>query len=173
MALPSSGPLSLADIQTEFGGSNPIGMNEYYAGGAYVPSGTIGTYGAVPTSGTISIRNFYGTQKFSISGGSTSVSGSDTRLGAGSKTVTTSSASAGTIVGGTAPFSYLWEYVSGDTFSPNTSTSSSTTFSKNMTVSVGQTVTNTGVYRCRVTDSASNVIYGPNCTVETTLTETS
>jgi hypothetical protein len=173
MALPSSGPLSLADIQGEFGGSNPISLSEYYAGGGLVPSGTTGTYGAVPSSGTISIQNFYGTQKFSISGGSTFVDGSDTRLGAGSKTVTTSSASAGTIVGGTAPFSYLWEYVSGDTFSPNTSTSSSTTFSKNMTVSIGQTVTNTGVYRCRVTDSASNVIYGPNCTVETTLTETS
>lgn len=61
MALPSSGPLSLANIQTEFGGSNPIGMNEYYAGGAYVPAGTTGTYGAVPSSGAISIQNFYGT----------------------------------------------------------------------------------------------------------------
>jgi len=63
MALPSSGPLSLADIQTEFGGSNPISLSEYYAGGTYVPAGTSGTYGAVPSSGAISIRNFYGTQR--------------------------------------------------------------------------------------------------------------
>jgi hypothetical protein len=63
MALPSSGPLSLDDIQTEFGGSNPISLDEYYAGGAYVPAGTSGTYGAVPSSGTISIQNFYGTSK--------------------------------------------------------------------------------------------------------------
>ena len=63
MALPTSGPLSLADIQTEFGGSNPISLSEYYAGGTYVPAGTSGTYGAVPTSGEISLRNFYGTQK--------------------------------------------------------------------------------------------------------------
>jgi hypothetical protein len=63
MALPSSGPLTLANIQTEFGGSNPISLNEYYAGGANVPAGTSGTYGAVPSSGTISIRNFYGTSK--------------------------------------------------------------------------------------------------------------
>ena len=63
MALPSSGALSLANIQTEFGGSNPISLNEYYAGGAYVPAGTSGTYGAVPSSGAISIRNFYGTSK--------------------------------------------------------------------------------------------------------------
>lgn len=61
MALPSSGPLSLVDIQTEFGGANPISLSEYYAGGAYVPAGTTGTYGAVPSSGEISIRNFYGT----------------------------------------------------------------------------------------------------------------
>lgn len=61
MTLPTSGPLTLANIQTEFGGANPISLSEYYAGGAYVPSGTTGTYGAVPTSGTISIRNFYGT----------------------------------------------------------------------------------------------------------------
>lgn len=63
MPLPSSGPLSLSDIQTEFGGTNPISLNEYYAGGANVPAGTSGTYGAVPSSGTISIRNFYGTTK--------------------------------------------------------------------------------------------------------------
>lgn len=61
MTLPTSGPLSLSAIQSEFGGSNPISLSEYYAGGAYVTAGTSGTYGAVPSSGTISIRNFYGT----------------------------------------------------------------------------------------------------------------
>ena len=29
MALQSSGAISLGNIQTEFGGSNPIGLNEY------------------------------------------------------------------------------------------------------------------------------------------------
>ena len=61
MALPASGALSLDDIQTEFGGSNPIGIDEYYAGGAFVPPGTSGTNGPVPSSGTISINNFFGT----------------------------------------------------------------------------------------------------------------
>ena len=70
MALPSSGPLTLADIQTEFGGSNPISLSEYYAGGSYVPAGTSGTYGAVPSTGTISIQNFYGTTAVSITLGS-------------------------------------------------------------------------------------------------------
>ena len=61
MAIPSSGPLTLTDIQTEFGGATPTSLNEYYAGGSYVPSGTSGTYGAVPSSGQISLQNFYGT----------------------------------------------------------------------------------------------------------------
>jgi len=64
MTLPSSGPLSLTDIQTEFGGSNPIGLNEYYAGGGLVPAGTSGTNGAVPSSGQIAISNFYGTASY-------------------------------------------------------------------------------------------------------------
>ena len=108
-----------------------------------------------------------------VTGGSTFVSGADTRIGSGSKTVTTSSASVGTATGGTSPYSYLWQYVSGDTFTPNTSTSSSTTFSKVLVVTLGETTIATGVYQCRVTDSAGAVVYGPECTVEATLTETS
>ena len=40
MTLPSSGTLSLSDLQTEFTGSNPISMSEYYksGGNGYVPS---------------------------------------------------------------------------------------------------------------------------------------
>ena len=40
MTLPSSGTLSLSQIQTEFTGSNPISMSEYYksGGNGYVPS---------------------------------------------------------------------------------------------------------------------------------------
>jgi len=63
MAIPSSGALSLSTIQTEFGGSNPISMSEYYANGAYVLAGTSGTNGAVPSSGQISFSNFYGTEQ--------------------------------------------------------------------------------------------------------------
>lgn len=61
MALPSSGvSLSLAQIQSEFGGSNPISLSEYYFNGTYVTSNNTN----VPTSGaTISISNFYGAVK--------------------------------------------------------------------------------------------------------------
>ena len=38
MAVPNNP--SLSDIQTEFGGSPPISISEYYAGGPLVPSGS-------------------------------------------------------------------------------------------------------------------------------------
>lgn len=38
MALPTSGPLSMSQIRTEFGGSNPVSLSQYYRGGALVPS---------------------------------------------------------------------------------------------------------------------------------------
>lgn len=56
MPLPCpSGQISLADIQNEFGGSNPTSINEYYANGGLVPAGT----GTVPTSGQISFSDFF------------------------------------------------------------------------------------------------------------------
>ena len=62
MPLPTPGvSLSLSQIQGEFGGLNPISLSEYYAGGGLVPPGTTGSNGAVPTNGTISISQFYGT----------------------------------------------------------------------------------------------------------------
>ena len=55
MALQSSGAIKLSEIQTEFGGSNPISMSEYYRNGSYVPSNNTD----VPTSGEISMSDFY------------------------------------------------------------------------------------------------------------------
>jgi hypothetical protein len=61
MTLPLSGPISLGDIQAEFGGTDPIGLKEYYKGGAYVLYTDYAPN--VPTSGPISLRNFYGAKK--------------------------------------------------------------------------------------------------------------
>ncbi len=58
MALPSSGVLTLNDIQTEFGGTNPIDLSDYYRGGGLVPDS--GPNAAIPTSGAISVSDFYG-----------------------------------------------------------------------------------------------------------------
>lgn len=48
MALQSSGPISLNDIATEFGGSTPHSLSEYYGSGG------------APASGPLSIGDFYG-----------------------------------------------------------------------------------------------------------------
>jgi hypothetical protein len=60
MPLQSTGAISLDNIQTEFGGANPIGINEYYLNGIYT-TGTGAT--GIPTSGTISLNDFYGKSK--------------------------------------------------------------------------------------------------------------
>lgn len=49
MALQTSGAISLANVQTEFGGGNPISISEYY-----------GKAAGIPASGTISLSHFYG-----------------------------------------------------------------------------------------------------------------
>ncbi len=72
---PSSGAISFGNVQTEFGGSNPISLSEYYAGGGRVQTGTYN----VPTSGTISMSQMRNKGKASASswtsGGGTSGSG--------------------------------------------------------------------------------------------------
>jgi len=59
MALQSSGAISLANIQTEFGGSSPISLSEYYQNAdpdLVTPNNT-----GIPNTGSaISISDFYG-----------------------------------------------------------------------------------------------------------------
>ena len=50
MAIPSTGSIAMSAIQTEYGGSNPISMSEYYAGGSNTPAGTTGNNGTIPSS---------------------------------------------------------------------------------------------------------------------------
>lgn len=62
MAIVSSGEVKLSDLATEFGGSPPHQMSEYYSGGNNVPSGTKNASNVtIPTSGQISLASsFYG-----------------------------------------------------------------------------------------------------------------
>lgn len=62
MALQSSGIIKLSEIQGEFGGNNPISMQEYYRNGAYVT----GNNPNIPTSGKILMSNFYGTTRLFV-----------------------------------------------------------------------------------------------------------
>lgn len=59
MPLPTSGIITLQDIQAEFGGpTSPSALQNYYRGGAYVPDTTANA--GVPTSGLIGVQDFYG-----------------------------------------------------------------------------------------------------------------
>ena len=64
MALPSSGTISLGDLQGEFGGTNPVYMSEYYRGGGLVPNITANN--AIPLSGVIKLSDFYNSTVVSV-----------------------------------------------------------------------------------------------------------
>jgi len=59
MPIPGPGQaISINSIVTEFGGSAPHAISEYYRGGPLVANAPVNA--AIPTSGTISLSNFYG-----------------------------------------------------------------------------------------------------------------
>lgn len=58
MTIKASGTISLLDIVDEFGGDPPHALTEYYRGGGRVPD--IPQNSLIPTSGTISLIDFYG-----------------------------------------------------------------------------------------------------------------
>ena len=67
MAIPSSGTIRIQQLQTEFGGTNPISLSEYYRNGPYVTANNTG----IPTSGASRLGAFRGTVRqfaFTISG---------------------------------------------------------------------------------------------------------
>jgi hypothetical protein len=61
MPLPSSGPITILQIATEFGGSAPYALGNYYRGGAFVANTPANA--AIPASGAIALSNFYGASK--------------------------------------------------------------------------------------------------------------
>ena len=66
--IPTSGVMRWVDIQNSFGGSNPIGINEYYRNSTYVPTSSINNN--IPTSGQIEATDFRGADGFSGTTGS-------------------------------------------------------------------------------------------------------
>lgn len=167
MTLPSSGPISLQDIANEFGGSHPLSLSNYYAGGPHVPSGTTGTNGPVPTSGPLNLTNFYGTAAYGpFTAASAGAAGSSASGGGAPVTIHVVQdedcdpihvASGGPTSGS---FSYAWTVDSVD---------SGVTMSNLATVSphahfdyfVGaqQTVTKQATMHCLMTDTVSGFSY--------------
>jgi len=163
MVLPT-GAISMADLNVEIGASStaPISLND-----------SLVRITAGVSSGAIAMSDLQGKSYFRITGGTTVAYGTNSRVGAGSVTTTSSIASSGSIVGGVSPYTYLWQYVSGDTFTVLTPSVSSTSFRRSETVTFGQEITRVGVYRCQVTDANGLVTYGPNCTVTLSFSEAS
>jgi hypothetical protein len=60
MTLPT-GQISFSDIQTEFGGSNPISLDEYYKNGTYIKNTDYAP--SLNTSGSISLSQLQGSKK--------------------------------------------------------------------------------------------------------------
>ena len=57
MALPDSGQISISQLRTNFGGSTPDGLAEYYRGGSNVADNAVNA--SVPQSGAVSLSDFY------------------------------------------------------------------------------------------------------------------
>lgn len=83
-----------------------------------------------------------------------------TRIGTcnsvGGNCTATSNIATTTTTGGLEPYTYLWTFVSGDSFTINTATSSSTTFSK--TNAVAGNPSFVGTYKCVVTDDNGHTL---------------
>jgi hypothetical protein len=58
--MPSSGALYFSTLRDTFGGANPVYISHYYRGGSRVPA----TATSVPTSGQISMNQFYGASSY-------------------------------------------------------------------------------------------------------------
>lgn len=124
MPLPSSGPISFSDIQSQFGGSNPISLSEYYRGGAFVTNAPINN--TIPTSGAISVGNFYSTSgrvaiNVTISSNTTNYNAYDNRTGGYIPGVSdlTYTINSGVVIGGSSTgfeaFSVTSSFLSTDT----------------------------------------------------------
>lgn len=163
MTLPTTRPITLGQVCTEFSAPATTHLGAFLRGGAWVPN-TAGNAG-VPTSLPISLGDLLGASAatpLSANVNSTTTTG----LRSGTGLCTTIINTVVTASGGTSPYTYLWQRVSGSASIYATSSASATTkFYANLT-SYPQTLT--GVWRCRVTDAASTIVYCPNVSVSLT-----
>lgn len=94
--LQSSGAISFSQLQSHFGGGNPISISEYYRNGSYVPS----IY-TVTTTTTTTTRQPSSGSNYTVWGGSTGyewrvIGTSSTQIYWGSSTITTSASATAT-----------------------------------------------------------------------------
>lgn len=150
MALPTSGPISLSMIRTEFGVSGTVSMSQLYRGGGIVPNTPANA--AVPTSGTIKVSNLYGATKVSLSVTATDIYNSVFRGSGDPAAIYMSGTTSTTVIGNVGPVTYSWEKVSG---SPSMSISSSTAANPTFSTNVGVNTIEEATWRVTVANSGA------------------
>lgn len=157
MVMPASVPLTMAQLRTEFGGTAGVTkLSAYVRGGALVPNTPRNS--GVPTSVPVRLNQFVGASKLQC----TISPGTLYKNRATPGTATTASCTR-TISGATGATTTLWSRVSGDTgINITSSTSASTTFSGTVNA---MNPLRTAVFKCRVTDTVTNVDSTTNVTV--------
>lgn len=69
-----------------------------------------------------------------------------------------------TVTGGVAPYTYLWQYVSGDVaITPNSPTAATTQFGS---ASVTDGISRFATYNCKVTDNVGNILFSNNVDIQ-------
>lgn len=166
MPLPSSPPIDLLAVYTEFGAPVGTPLTALVRGGAYVPDTP--TNAGVPTAPPIDLLDFLGASAvdpldFTFS--PTSASGSEFRSEPAPATLPVSTNVVSTIVtGGTGSTSYLWEYVSGSTaFGTASSTGSSRSWS---VAALPKNTQVDAVWKCTVTRGIESVAHSLNVHAE-------
>lgn len=154
MALPTSGPISLSMIRTEFGVSGTVSMSQLYRGGGIVPNTSANA--AVPTSGTIKVSNLYGATKVSLSVTATDIYNQVFRGSGDPAMIYMSGTTSTTVTGNVGPVTYSWEKVSG---SPSMNISSSTAANPTFSANVSANATVVAIWRVTVANSGATATY--------------
>jgi hypothetical protein len=157
VALPGSGAMSIAMLQAEFStGANSL--SQYYRGGGIVPN--TGTNVNVPTSGTISLSNFYN------AAASTPLSATLSPSYSFKTRATTGILSTGTITcnptGGNGTYTYSWSVLSNNAGGGLTNGTTNQTNNFN-TGSFAVPNTRQTVLRCTVTSGGDTVNVDITC----------
>jgi len=157
MALPSSGTITLLQIQTEFGGNGQL--LSYYRGGANVPNTAVNA--GVPTSGSISLQSFYGASAYTSVG---AIRSPTTIILTRGTTGTLAGNIAVTASGGTGSYTYTTTWLSGGTSITITGASTATPGVTSTSATLG--VVRSGVLRTVVSDGTTSVNLDTNVSLE-------
>jgi hypothetical protein len=142
--LPSSGPISLNDITTEFG----LPSNATFPGAFY-------GLGGAPSSGALSLQDFYGRSAYIAPSVSIGGAPAQSDVSWNAPSPVTSSGVTCVVSHGAGPFSYSWS-IAGSGWTISSPNSPSTDFSHAVTIGTTQSTTAT----CTATDARGNSASG-------------